>query len=415
MLTECGKTALAVSVVAWLIATPIAAHHFGMIAPLGIVLSLIAVPISAGILALGYLKIVLSAALPSIAMVLGVPLSILADLLLTIVMVSDSIPWSRAYVPFPTAVWSMLSVGWATWWGLGRGVRGRHGLWQGIALVVLIAWLLWPMQFAHGRDSRLRIDMLAVGDGSCYVVRDGESTVMFDAGSSTDLNVGRRSLVPALRRFGVRSIDALAISHADLDHYSAVVEICDEFEVGLVLVTPQFVLEARAIPDGPVAYLMHALTQRRVAVQEISAGQQRTFGRTTWTWLHPQEEGQYDKSNEGSMVISMEHAQRRVLLCGDIQSQAMKSLLANEELLRADVMELPHHGSFDDAAVRFVEAVKPSVVMQSTGWLRWQRDKWAEQLKDTQRLVTVRDGACTVEIDEQGEISVQRFLATPTP
>jgi competence protein ComEC len=410
MIGQCAKTALVVSIVAWLIATPIAAFHFGMIAPLGIPLSLIAVPLSAAILALGYLKIALSAVLPSIALVIGIPLSILADVLLTIVLVSDSIPWSRAYVPYPSVTWSLLALGWVTWWGLGRGWREQLGLAQVVVLVALIAWLLWPIRYANGNADHLRIDMLAVGDGSCYVVRDGESTVMFDAGSSTDLNVGRRSLVPALRRLGVRSIDALAISHADLDHYSAVLELCDEFDVAEVLVTPQFMEEARAIPEGPVAFLMQALTMRRVAVQEIAAGQSRVFGRATWNWMHPQADGRYERSNEGSMVISVEHPPRRVLFCGDIQSLATKTLLANGPISQADVLELPHHGSFDDTAVKFVQAIKPSIVMQSTGWARWRRDKWAEHLKHVERLVTVRDGACTVEIDPAGEMVVHRFL-----
>ena len=35
----------------------------------------------------------------------------------------------------------------------------------------------------------LRLDMLAVGDGSCYVLRSGGSTVVFDAGSASDLDI----------------------------------------------------------------------------------------------------------------------------------------------------------------------------------------------------------------------------------
>ena len=47
-----------------------------MVSPLGVVMSLIALPLAAFILALGYLKIVFSAVLPSAALLLGIPLSI---------------------------------------------------------------------------------------------------------------------------------------------------------------------------------------------------------------------------------------------------------------------------------------------------------------------------------------------------
>jgi beta-lactamase superfamily II metal-dependent hydrolase len=77
---------------------------------------------------------------------------------------------------------------------------------------------------------------------------------------------------------------------------------------------------------------------------------------------------------------------------------------------RCDVLELPHHGSHHDAAVEFVKRVQPSVVLQSTGWVRWQRDRWADDLAGAQRLVTVRDGACSVRIARDGTITFERFL-----
>jgi beta-lactamase superfamily II metal-dependent hydrolase len=79
-------------------------------------------------------------------------------------------------------------------------------------------------------------------------------------------------------------------------------------------------------------------------------------------------------------------------------------------LVQADIMELPHHGSHNATAERFVDAVNPRIVMQSTGWMRWNRDKWAQQLKHAERLVTARDGACSVQIDDTGKLSTHRFV-----
>src|SRR5262249_4806715 len=60
MLARWFKATLSVSVTAWLVATPIAAFHFGMIAPLGIPMSIVVIPLAAALLAFGYLKIVLA-------------------------------------------------------------------------------------------------------------------------------------------------------------------------------------------------------------------------------------------------------------------------------------------------------------------------------------------------------------------
>jgi len=316
------------------------------------------------------------------------------------------VPGSVARVPYPSVVWTVLALGWVYWWVMRDGRRERRVQWVTAALLVI--WLLWPM-LPVGRDPALRIDMLAVGDGSCYVVRSGRSTVVFDAGSSGDLDAGRRLIVPAMRRLGVRRIDAVVISHPNLDHYSAVLELVDDFGVDTVLVTPQLLQNAQADSFGPVAYLLQELTDRFVSVSTVSQGELRTFGQASWLWLHPQADEAYERVNDGSMVVRIEAVDRRVLLCGDIQRRAMSLLIEGDDDLEADIVELPHHGSHHDLAESFIRIVNPQIVLQSTGWARWRRDRWADALMGSTRLVTARDGACWIEIDDQGAISVGRF------
>jgi competence protein ComEC len=286
--------------------------------------------------------------------------------------------------------------------------RGVH-----LAGVVLLVWFVWPLLSAGAGTARtaLRIDMLAVGDGSCYVLRSGGSTVVFDAGSASDLDAGRRTIVPALRRLGVRSVDAVAVSHPNLDHYSAVLEVVDAFGVGSVLVTPQFLETATADPAGPVMFLLDGLAQRYVSVSPIGAGHARAFGPSRWTWLCPQTAARYERANEGSMVILIEAAGRHVILCGDIQRGAMEHLAVSHVGLSADVVELPHHGSHHREAEMFLERLGPRLVLQSTGRTRWirTRDRWQETLARTEHLVTARDGACWVEIDRDGTLRWGRY------
>ncbi len=407
MVREWLRTAFTVAMTAWLIATPIQMYHFSGMSPLGVPLTMVALPLVAVLLALGYVKIVLAIFLPSASLLLGVFLAIGSEVLILIVQTIDTVPGSVARVPYPSVVWSVLALTWVYWWVMRDGRRERRVQW--VAAALLVIWLLLPM-LPVGRNPALRIDMLAVGDGSCYVVRSGRSTVVFDAGSSANFDAGRRLLVPAMRRLGVRRIDAVVISHPNLDHYSAALELVDDFGVDTVLVTPQLLGQAQADPFGPVAYLLQELTDRFVSVSTVSEGEARTFGRASWSWLHPQANEAYERVNDGSMVIRIEAADRRVLLCGDIQRRAITALLETGSDLHADVLELPHHGSYHDLAETFVRSVDPSVVMQSTGWSRWRRDRWADALMGSTRLVTARDGACWVEIDDQGAISVGRFL-----
>ncbi|MCH8998729.1 MAG: MBL fold metallo-hydrolase, partial [Proteobacteria bacterium] len=219
--------------------------------------------------------------------------------------------------------------------------------------------LMLPAAWRFDRAA-LRIDMLAVGDGTCLVVRSGSSTVLFDAGSSSDRAVARRVIVPALRRLGVRSIDALVVSHPNLDHYAAALELADAFMIREVLITPQLFREARRDPYGAVMFLLGGFADRSVRVVEVAAGEHRDFGLCRWSWLHPVGTETYGKLNDGSMVIRIEVAGRSVLLCGDIQRAAIDAL---GQLPAADIVELPHHGSLDTRAEAFVAGLDPTVVV----------------------------------------------------
>ena len=416
MIGQWLRTATAASVTAWMVATPIALFHWGVLWPLAAPFSVVLLPLVTAVLALGYLKIAFALVLPSAAVLTAVPLALAAEVLIAIVLAMDAIGLSAVRLVCPPAGWSLAALVWVAAWGvLGDRVAGFWGGRRGrlsirLAAVVLVAWLVWLMLPAAWRLDRaaLRIDMLAVGDGTCLVVRSGSSTVLFDAGSSSDRAVARRVIVPALRRLGVRSIDTLVISHPNLDHYAAALELADAFTIREVLVTPQLSREARRDPYGAVMFLLGGFADRSVRVVEVAAGEHRDFGMCRWSWLHPVGTETYGKLNDGSMVIRIEVQGRSVLLCGDIQRVAIDAL---GQLPAADIVELPHHGSLDRRAEAFVAGLDPTVVLQSTGRVRLRRTdaRWSEVLAGSVRLVTARDGACSVVIDRSGGITVERF------
>ncbi|MHC5009037.1 MAG: ComEC/Rec2 family competence protein, partial [Planctomycetota bacterium] len=411
MLGQWLRTTFAVSVTAWLVAMPIALYHWGVMWPLAAPFSVVVV-----VLALGYLKMILAVVLPSGALLLALPLSLGTDFLITLVRAMDAVAISIVQVAHVSVGWALAAETWIVVW-VTCGARVWTSAWMRrvirLAGLVMVVWLVWFTvgQRIGPRSDTLRIDMLAVGDGSCYVLRSGGSTVVFDSGSAGDLDAGRRTIVPALRRLGVRSVDVVAISHPNLDHYSAVLEIVDAFGAGSVLVTPQLLEVAVADPAGPVMFPLDELAGRYVPVSPVRAGDARTFGSCRWTWLYPDGSARYDLINESSMVVRIDAAGRDVLLCGDIQRGAMETLMDTNLGLSATVMEMPHHGSHHRQAEVFLERMSPQVVLQSTGRTRWKRttDRWEGALAGTEHLVTARDGACWVRIENDGDIRCGRY------
>jgi competence protein ComEC len=258
--------------------------------------------------------------------------------------------------------------------------------------------------------------MFAVGDGSCFVVRcpdpraSEDYVLMFDCGSQEYLDVGQRSIGPALRSLGVHRIDTLVVSHADLDHFSGVLDVMDQVKVSRVLVPPQLVAEANAQPGQAAAALLEGVRLRGVPIVEVSRGWRERAGGAELEMLWPASDLRAKRANDTSLVLSIRAADRRVLLNGDIQDEPIRSLLSSGIDLRADVTDLPHHGSFVDSSPRWLDAVKPRVVLQSSGEARLLHDKWKGVIGgDRQRFITRRHGMVSVEIGSDGALSWRAF------
>ena len=86
-----------------------------------------------------------------------------------------------------------------------------------------------------------RCTFLAVGHGGCTVLETDDGRVLvYDAGAVGGPDLTRRHIAPYLWHRGIRRVDDLLISHADLDHFNGVVSLLERFAVRQVSLTPSF-------------------------------------------------------------------------------------------------------------------------------------------------------------------------------
>lgn len=414
-LFEQGKTIVSATLVAWFVATPLVAHHFGVICPLAPLATLPAMALTHVALAAGYLKALTAVVYPSVGVLLGPVLAIAADGLIGLVDRVDRLPLSSLPVGHPGAAWTIMATSVVVWWIRSPMRTAFAPVWRrwapAAAAIILFAWLLrsYLPAWLDPSPQRSRLIMLAVGNGSCYIVETGGEAVMFDAGSGNHLGIGETTIVPALRRLRLLSVPTLALSHGDVDHFAAAVEVMSEMNTRRLLVTTDMLRQAETDPLGPVAHVLGEAERLGVRVAAADAGHTAHFGGATWTWLHPMPHATYRNSNEASMVIRVETGRHRILLTGDVQGAGLVELMQREspETLRASIIELPHHGSWSEIAAEFVRIVDPQIVLQSTAGARMVGDRWEAELESRQRYVTAVHGATIVDLHADGSTRVR--------
>lgn len=455
-LMRMGVDYAAVSLIAFGVAAPLVAYHYQLVSPAAVVMSVLTLPVLTAVLAAGFVKIVLGLIAGEMGGLLAGPLLWFARSLIGLVEEAERWPWSSFTLAEPPPVVWVIAALVAMVVAASGKLRGRWIVGLGLAGVVLVS--LWAT--TRGGDGRsavrsvvgvdrvegvdsvdnvdnvvagvadaaaasgsdtpaARLSMLAVGDGSCFVLELPGHVLMFDGGTQSYLDVGLRSIVPALEKWGIDRIDTLVISHADLDHYAGVLDVIDHVPVGRVLTTPHLLAEAQSKPGASTAFLVSELRLRGLVPVAVTQGWEQEIAHATLTTLWPTADFQAERNNDHSLVLSVDLElpghDRRLLLNGDIQHAAKPALLEAHRRgnldLRADVTDLPHHGSFVEASPAWLEAVAPSILLQSSGWARLRNDPWAETLHDhaAARFITPQHGCTTLTINADGRIAVETF------
>ncbi|MEM9416066.1 MAG: ComEC/Rec2 family competence protein [Planctomycetota bacterium] len=401
---------LAVSLVAFAVSVPLVMYHFQLLSPLAALLSLFALPVLTALLGVGYLKILLGLFLPSASSLLAMPVAWLADSMVALVEQSRRMPASSfTLMNPPTVAWvvSAFAVVVAVMSGLFR----RRWPALLLAVVLLVGWGVWeqravPTRIAGADDPAVELVMFSVGDGSCYLLRSGDATLMFDCGSQAFLQIGERSIVPALSALGVSRLEVLMLSHPDLDHFVGALDVVDAVEVGEVLVSAELMREAESHPDGAAAFLVAGLRERGFEPTVVGRGWTRAFGAAELRLLWPTVDFEGEANNDHSLVLRCDAGGRRIILNGDIQGEAIAALLASDTDLKADVADLPHHGSWVAESPAWLDAVSPVLVLQSSGPRRVDEDRWAQPLEaaGVPRLTTQAGGMVHLAVTQDGRI-----------
>jgi competence protein ComEC len=312
----------AVTAVIWLAITPLAASRSHVVPHIGLALGPPLTLLASIALLFGFLLLMAGAVCWPLTGVLAPVVDHCLAASEALVDHTDNWPLAHRYVGDIPEWWlwifylGMLAV-------LTQGPLRRRWRW---GLTAGLGWLCVGLLAGAPRvpADELRCTFLAVGHGGCSVLEtpDGR-TLLYDAGSLAGPDVGRRQIAPFLWSRGVRRIDEVLLSHADLDHFNGLVALLDRFAVGQVTCTPTF---ADKDTDG-VRLTLAELHRRRIPVRIAKAGDRLTAGEVTLEVLHPPARGPEGNENARSLVLQVRHAGHTLLLTGDLEGPGLQRVL----------------------------------------------------------------------------------------
>lgn len=165
-----------------------------------------------------------------------------------------------------------------------------------------------------------------------------------------------------LRDFGIERIRLLVLTHFHLDHVGGLPGVVRGRHIDRIITGPL----ADPVSGWLIAH--RAATARGLALLSPPVGTTITISGVVLEVLGPPSafHGTRSDPNNSSLVLRATLRGVRILLPGDAEIEAQRSLLDAGVDLRADVLKVPHHGSaYSDPA--FLAAVHASLAIVSVG------------------------------------------------
>ncbi len=399
----------------WLAVAPLVAARYHLVSPLAIVIGPPLTLLTSLALITGFLMLLVAAVCPLLIPLFAWPTQWILAVCDGLVHVADLLPCGHWYVGDLPEWWLWIFYA-ALLALLTQKPVQRHRRWVVLAGV---AWCCVGLLSGSVRPAtnELRCTFLAVGHGGCTVLEtpDGR-TLLYDAGAITGPEVTRLKIAPFLWHRGIRRIDEVFLSHADLDHFNGLPALLERFVVGQVSCTPTF--RDKATPA--VKETLKALDRYGIPVRTVSAGDRLSAGDMAIEVLHPPAQGPDGNENARSLVLLMRHAGHTLLLTGDLEGLGLARVLALP-LPPIDVLMAPHHGSRVVNTPELATWARPKVVVSCEGPPRGgTRATEPYTGLGTQFLGTWPHGAITIHSQPSSLVietfhTGQRFVVSPSP
>ncbi len=280
--------------------------------------------------------------------------------------------------------------------------------WGSAGGVVLIVLLLLPL-FPGPRVLELHLLDVGQGDGAALRLPSGRWLVV-DAGPRSDyFDAGARRMVPYLRRHGVRTVEALVLSHPHLDHVGGAPAVLQELRVRGVM-DP-----SRPVPSAIWRETLDVARREGVSWWSVRTGEVLTADGVSVHVLHPDPATAADPDlsdwNDLSLVLLVRYGKGSLLLTGDAYHWIEEDILS--DLPRdLSVLKVGHHGSRTSTGAPLLDHARPEVAVIPVGEgnrYGHPHGEVMQRLEDRgiRSYRTDRDGDLRVRIHADGSVEVR--------
>ena len=386
---------------------PIVMYYFNIICFVQLVTSLVIIPVLGfACVPLGITAFFVFPFVPDLSTFLTVVSEPLVEFSVNFVEYTAGMPftWARSFTPH--------SVELVCYYGfmlfLYLGLKYKNKRFFLLLIPVLIAAGIFTAVELNERynNENLKVTILDVGQGSSFLIQAPDGvTILVDGGGfpyTSGFDSGRYLVAPYLWRNRIMKLDAVILTHPEMDHMNGLIYLFKNFTVDMFIKNNDkrenkaFNDMMKLVREKEIPLLTPPFKNSSVKVKGVDL-----------FFLHPDHSSsgsfsQKSDYNDRSLVFKLTDDTVSVLFPGDIPKRVEEKLTAaHVKKLNSDILIAPHHGSISSSSASFLERVAPEDVVISCGW----KNRYGFPAKEVLHRIEKR-GAKVYRTDLHGAVKI---------
>ena len=388
---------LCVSISAWLGSLGIILYNFQTINLLSAVWTVLALPAFYLLVVFSFFKILITAILPFAQLPINFLCLQLSNLLIWLVHIFNTVSFSSVKTA-PICIIVILIV-YAALLALRYSFHYSRISIKYLSLAIMTCSILYisSITFWPYHPSQTKLSILSVGHGQAICLTTSQGTnLLFDCGSASISDCSRKIITPFMKYNSITKIDSLFISHFDLDHYNGLDGVFDS--------VPVTSLYSGTGKNSKIESLCNSH-----GIEIHKCPQKIDYNKCVIAKIWPLTQNDIDISkNHLSDVLLLQINGKQILITGDIDKPAQKSILKQYEGMDIDIMILPHHGSAVTLDEAFVRSMMPEYVISSCSRTDLKHSfKTANINTGIVDYCTAEDGQIDIIFSDDGQIRIE--------